>query len=65
MFKCDQCGKTTKSGEKQERVPMKHRPKKYYNPNSKRNKHTVGHEIVKEIVLCEKCYKEYSNETQL
>ena len=54
MFKCDRCGKITKSGEKQTKKVIKEREMVYINGQ----KETTGKEIVKEINICEKCAKE-------
>ena len=58
MFKCELCGKITKSGEKQTKKIIETRKVKYSNisPNGK-EKVTDGFEIVKEISICEECAK--------
>ena len=48
--------KVTRSGEKQHKKVVERRAKTYYNTNKWGNeKKTQGHEIVKEINICEKC----------
>lgn len=56
MFKCEQCGKTTRVGEKQTKKVIETRNKTYINEDKYGNeKKTKGTEIVKEINLCEEC----------
>lgn len=56
MFKCEECGRITQSGEKQHKKVVKTRAKVYYNTDKYGNeKITKGSEIVKEISVCEKC----------
>lgn len=58
MFRCEKCGKVTKSGEKQTKKVVQTRTKTYYFEDKYGDKKKKeGHEIVKEINLCEKCAK--------
>lgn len=56
MYRCDICGKVTKSGEKQNKKIVETRDK-IYNYRDKYGKERVakGTEIVKEINVCKKC----------
>ena len=51
MFNCEECGKTSKTGEKQSKVVVETRPKTYANGQEV----TLGYETVKEKVLCHQC----------
>ena len=56
MFKCDMCGKITEAREKQHKKIVEVRQKTYYNKNEwGREKKSVGHEIVRELNICEEC----------
>lgn len=58
MFKCEKCGRTTRTGEKQHKKVIETREKNYTNLDTYGNKKTSkGWEIVKEINICEKCNK--------
>lgn len=57
MFRCEKCGKITKPGEKQSKKVIKTREKSYINKDKYgKEKITIGHEIVKEINICEECF---------
>ena len=61
MFKCDICRKTTKSREKMHKVTVLFRDKTYINYDKKGNeKLSKGKEIVKEVNMCENCFKKES-----
>ena len=79
MFRCENCGKLTKAGEKSYKVIVETRPKKYnvdfvkiikkHRPGKGRRKKKVrikkvteGWEIVKEIKVCEECYRKLKEE---
>ena len=79
MFRCENCGKLTKAGEKSYKVIVETRPKKYkvdfvkiikkHRPGRgwrrkkiRIKKVTEGWEIVKEIRVCEECYKKLKKE---
>ena len=63
MFRCDKCKKITKPREKQTKKVVKTRTKTYYFEDKYGNKKKKdGHEIVKEINLCEKCAEKESVE---
>jgi len=49
MFKCEQCGKSSKAREKANKKVVATRIKKY--------DRSVGKEIVKEITICDACKK--------
>jgi len=56
MFRCEQCGKITRAGEKQTKKVIETRNKFYINEDKYGNKKkTEGTEIAKEINLCEEC----------
>lgn len=62
MFKCEQCGRITKAGEKQTKKIIETRNKTYINEDRNGNKKkTEGAEIVKEINLCEECASKEAN----
>lgn len=61
MFKCDICRKTTKSREKMHKVAVLFRDKTYISYDKKGNeKLSKGKEIVKEVNMCENCFKKES-----
>lgn len=61
MFKCDICRKTTKSREKMHKKAILFRDRTYINYDKKGNeKLSKSKEIVKEINMCENCFKEES-----
>ena len=61
MFKCDICRKTTKSREKMHKVAILFRDRTYIKKNKKGNeKLSKGKEIVKEVDMCENCFKKES-----
>lgn len=58
MFKCEQCGKITKAGEKQNKKVVETRKRIYCYIDKKGNeKVSEGSEIVKEINICEECFE--------
>ena len=63
MFKCDNCDRITNSSEKEGKIITKIRDKIYYEKDKFGSKKEIarGHEIVKEIKVCESCAKEYKN----
>lgn len=69
MYKCDNCGRCTVPGEKQNKVILKQRNKTYYNTildekkqivlekdKTPKLKETQGTEIVVERNFCSKCH---------
>ena len=57
MYRCEQCQEVSAAGQKANRTIIETRPRKYENYN-KRTKEVVitqGREVVKEIILCNKC----------
>lgn len=63
MFKCEKCGNTTKSGEKQNKKVIKTRQKEYHNEDKYGNdKVSKGYEIVKELNVCEKCLQKMNED---
>jgi hypothetical protein len=52
MFKCGRCHKTTKTGERANKLVIETREKVYYNDEAGYSK---GSEIVKEINICGRC----------
>lgn len=61
MYNCDICTKTTKSGEKQNKVIIETREKTYYNTDKYgKEKISKGWEIVNEINVCDKCLSQMS-----
>ena len=61
MFRCDKCGRITKTGEKQTKKVVEMRDKTYNyldKYGKEQTKFKENAEIVKEINLCEKCAKE-------
>ena len=69
MFKCQQCGKSTKSNQPENKVIMETRDKNYENTVRKsrynKQKFSNGWEIVKEIRVCPKCYKQITGQEPL
>lgn len=62
MFKCDICRKTAKSREKMHKVAVLFRDKTYINYDKKGNeKLSKGKEIVKEVNMCENCFRKESD----
>jgi len=61
MYKCQKCGLFTKLGEKLEKIVTEYREKIYKKKNRKGFEVEAGRgwEIVKEIDVCQKCYKEH------
>ena len=56
MFKCERCGRITNAREKQRKKVVEVRAKTYINTDKYgREQKTSGHEIVKELKICEKC----------
>lgn len=68
MFRCEKCNKISKPREKMHKVITETREKVYENKIKTKNgesiKETFGTEIVKEISLCENCYKEEGMENE-
>ena len=61
MFKCDICRKTTKSREKMHKVAVLFRDKTYIDYDKKGNEIlSKGKEIVKEVNMCENCFRKES-----
>lgn len=55
MFKCEDCGRQTKPGEKMTRVPIEYRRVVYKNKLGSKVKTSEGVEIVREINVCPTC----------
>ncbi len=69
MFKCQNCGKNSRPHEKPTKVVVETREKeyvnKYYSKKGKEHeKITYGTEIVKEKLLCDKCYRKVSEKNE-
>lgn len=61
MYKCNICGKTTKPREKMHKKAILFRDKTYINYDKKGREHlSKGKEIVKEINMCDNCFKKES-----
>ena len=63
MYKCENCNKSSRSGEKLHKVVTQTRVKNYFNENTKvsEKKNTVGFETVQEIGICGNCLNETYN----
>lgn len=61
MYKCNICGKITKSREKMHKKAILFRDRTYINYDKKGNeKLSKGKEIVKEVNMCENCFRKES-----
>jgi len=53
MYRCEDCGRITNPGEKQNRIVVEKRERVY----ESLDKTSKGWEIVKEVVICDSCKK--------
>ena len=61
MYKCERCNKTSKTGDKLNKIVVQTREKTYLNPDGfdkqgkLKYKISYGNEIVKELNVCNEC----------
>lgn len=64
MFRCQISGRVSKPGEKAFKVITETRPKTYYRKDKNGNQIKIGEgrEIVKELTVCERVYKQMNGD---